>query len=749
MGRAARIARRGFLIGSAAIAGGVAFGIYRLRQMPPNPLTAGPGEAVLNPHIVITPDAITVITPRAEMGQGNQTTLAALAAEELDAPWHMIRAEHGPPGAIYANQALLAGGPRLDGSAPSGLFGALKAELLQDLPRLMGLQVTGGSTAMRDGFVRMRLAGAAARAVLVQAAARRWGLPADSLTTRNAAVHAPDGRSLPYGALAAEAARIAPPQEPPLKPRKDWRLIGRDLDRLDMEAKVTGRARFGIDTVAEGMLFATVRISPRLGASMARFDASRAEAMPDVRKVVDLGTGIAVIATNTWLAMQAAEAVEIEWNEAPYPLETEQIFARIEQAFEAPENAALRDDGDAPGLLDKAPEADVITAEYRVPWLAHTTMEPMNATALFTGDSLTLWVGNQAPILVRDKAARAVGLDPERVTVHTPFLGGGFGRRVEPDAAILAARVAAAMPGVAIKTTWTREEDITHDYYRPAAIARFRGLVDKGGIRALEGRIAAPSVNRQSMRRIAGFAPPGADRNLVEGAHDQPYAIPHYRIAGHVADLDIPVGFWRSVGNSHNAFFHESFIDELAHAAGLDPVELRLRLTAHDRPARAVIERVAQMAGWTGRTPKGIGRGVAFTASFGAPTAEIVEVRESPDGIRITQVWAATDVGLALDPRNIRAQVMSGVIYGLSAAVMGEITFSGGEVEQQNFPDYDALRMSNAPDIAVSVLENQNVLGGIGEPGTPPAAPALANALFDLTGRRARSLPLNTAFDFA
>ncbi len=752
MSRIKTIARRSFLIGSVAIVGGVAFGVYKLKQEPPNPLIAGKGQSVLNPYVLIDANGVTIITPRAEMGQGVQSTLAALVAEELDLAWEDVHIMHGPPGAAYANQVLLGAGLPIKDYQPRSSLQSMFISVLEDVPKLLALQVTGGSTSMRDGYEKMRLAGAAARQVLLAAAAKGWNVAADGLTTKDGMVLASDGRSARYEDLAEAAALIPPPQAPALKKPSEWRYLGKSVPRKDIPAKSTGTAKYAIDTRMDGMLFATVRISPRLGARMLSFDARAAKAMQGVKKVVDLGTGIGVIATNTWIAFQAADTIGISWDKAPYPPETEGIFTDIATAFDGEENSALRDDGDARGAIAAAAKTGgkVVKAEYRAPFLAHTTMEPMNATALYDGDLLTVWAGNQSPVINRDKAAAAVGLPASAVTMITPLMGGGFGRRTEYDYTVLAARLAKEMPGRAIKTTWTRTEDIRHDYYRPGAIARFQGVVGNDKPLALEAKIAAPSVTRQSSIRFAGFAPPMADRALVEGAFDQPYGIPDYRVAGYISDLQIPVGFWRSVGNSYNGFFHESFIDEMAIAAGLDPLQMRLRAMANVHPpSRKVLEHVAGMAGWTGKTPDGIGRGVAFTYSFGAPTAEIVEVRQSAGGIRIVKVWAATDVGIALDPRNIRGQIMSGIIYGLSAAMMGEITFSDGEVEQSNFPDYDALRMDTAPEIVVEVLENANRINGIGEPGTPPSMPALANALYDLTGKRARNLPLNQMFEFA
>ena len=746
MSRLGRITRRGFLVTGVAMAGGAAFGVWKAREVPPNPLRPGAGSVALNPWVVIDRRGVTLITPRAEMGQGTQTTLAALLAEELDMAWEEITVRHGPPAQAYFNGALLEAGLPFKHYAMSPTQDWL-AERTGVVAKVLALQVTGGSTAMRDGYEKMRAAGAGAREALKEAAADRLGVARARLRTENGRVIAPDGTALSYGELAEAAAGARISGEIALRDRSQWKYLGKPMPRLDMAAKCTGTARFGIDVRLEGMKFAAIRMNPRLGGPMKRFDPAPALAMAGVEKVIDLDTGIAVVASNTWLAFRAAQAVEIEWGPAPYPDSTEAVMARIEAAFEGRRNSALRDDGDADGALAGAGE--VIEAEYRAPFLAHATMEPMNATALFEDGRLTLWCGNQTPVLQRDKAARALGLRPEAVSVHTTFMGGGFGRRTEFEYSVHAARVAAAMPGVPVQLFWSREEDMRHDFYRPAAIARFRARVENGRAVALEGRIAAPSLTRASVARVAGFSPLGPDRTTVEGAFDQPYAIANYRIEGYLADLEVPIGYWRSVGYSFNGFFHESIIDEMAVAAGADPLAFRLQLVAPAHPPSAnLLEAVREMSGWTGRTPAGLGRGVALSYSFGTPVAQVIEVADEDGAIRIRRGWIACDVGVALDPSIIEAQMISGAIYGLSAAVNGEITFAGGEVEQFNFPDADPLRMHNTPRFEVSIFENNRKLGGVGEPGTPPAMPALANAVFDLTGKRPRSLPLSRDFTF-
>ncbi|MEX0286835.1 MAG: molybdopterin cofactor-binding domain-containing protein [Paracoccaceae bacterium] len=738
-----KIARRTFLVASAAIVGGVAFGVYKLNAPVKNPLKPGEGEAALNPFIFIDQDGVTIITPRAEMGQGTQTTLAALAAEELDLDWEQVRVLHGPPAAAYYNSAMMGSALPFKEYEMSGFQHGL-AEQFDKVGKLFGLQITGGSTAMKDGINRLREAGASARETLKLAAAQQLGVDVSTLRTEGGAVIAGDGTRLTYGELAEAAAQVDPAQ-PGMRDPSTWRYIGKSMPRLDQVGKSTGTAEFGIDVRRAGMKFASLRINPKLGGGMKKFDPAAALDYQGVEKVIDLGNGVAVVANNTWIAIQAAEAMEIEWEDAPYPPEQDQIWSAIEASFDDKPNSTLRNDGDVETIAEGATE---LTAEYRVPFLAHAAMEPLNATAIYSGDALEMWCGNQAPTVVQSKVAEAVGLEPEQVTLTTTYLGGGFGRRGEYDFAVYAAKVAKEMQGTPVQLTWSREEDMRHDFYRPACIGRFNGAVKDGKALTLNGAVAGPSVTTGAMLRLVGMEPSGPDKVHVEGAFDQPYAIPNYKIAGHLTDLQMPIGFWRSVGASVNGFLHESFIDEMAHAAGADPLEFRLDLMrSESAPSAGCLEKVKEMSGWTGQTPDGVGRGVAFTWSFGTPVAQVIEVVDEDGTIRINKAWIAADMGLALDPSIVEAQMFGGLMYGLSAACFGEITFAEGEVEQWNFPDYDAVRMHSAPAVEVAVLETNAHMGGAGEPGTPPSMPALANALFDLTGIRARELPLSKTFD--
>ena len=746
MSRLGTIARRSFLIGSTAVVGGAVFGVYKYKQPHPNPLlTELPeGASAITPYVRIDAQGVTIITPRAEMGQGIHTTLAALVAEELDVAWDSIRVEHGAPGAAYYNRALLQEGvpfSALDhGRMAEGMRGTMGV-----LAKFMGIQGTGGSSSVPDAFDKMRVAGAAARFALVAAAAERLGVNAATLKTADGAVIAGDGQRLPYTELALAAAKVQLPDNPPLKPREQWRYLGKNMPRVDMAGKCTGAATFGIDVRLPGMVFATVRMNPAIGAPIKGFEASAAKAMKGVLQVVALPGGVGVIADNTWRAFQAAQAIQCDWAGPVHGATTVVFMDAIDASFDDKhQDSRIRNDGDVTKVL---PAAKMLEAQYRVPFLAHATMEPMNAVAWLQEDRLDIWTGTQAPTVARDQAAALAGLDSSKVFVHTQLMGGGFGRRAESDYVLQAVHLAMAMKGKPVKLTWDRKEDMTQDQYRPAAVARMRGATAEGTVQLLDVRVASPSVLESQGGRL-GIAMPGPDKLIAEGTYDQPYGIPNYRATGYRTPALLPISSWRSVGNSYNGFFMECFMDELAAQAGTDPMKLRLSLVNHES-SRKVLMAVAEMSNWGKPLPKGHGRGLAFHFSFGVPTAEVVEVSVTKDGVRIDQVFVAADVGTALDPRNIEAQLQSGVIFGLSAAMFGEITFANGAVEQTNFHQYEAVRMGQSPKIHVKVLEGGGSIRGVGEPGTPPAAPALANAIFNATGQRIRELPLRKHIDFA
>ncbi len=751
MGRLGTITRRGFLVVSAAVAGGAVFGYLKYRQSPDNPLLQNLGDdaAALTPYVRVDSSGITVIVPRAEMGQGVRTTLAALVAEELDVSMDAIRVEHGPASNAYYNSAILAEGVPF-APTDNGLV-ATQARHFMDVPaKFLGLQLTGGSSSVPDAWEKHRHAGAAARAVLIEAAARVWSVPASSLSTQDGAVVATNGQRLDYTTLAAACADIDVPDVPELKARDEWRLLGKSLPREDMLPKCTGTAQFSIDVQLDNMLYATVRTNPGLGGYMKGFDAAKASGMAGVEHIVPVRGGIAVVARNTWYALQAAKTITFDWYPAPYPDSTEEMFAQVEASFTSDaQDSRMRDDGDVSKALASA--SAVIEAEYRVPHLAHAAMEPLNATALYhaQGDEagrIEVWVGTQFPTQVVKEVALIAGVDESNVTVNTTLMGGGFGRRAEMDYVKQAAETAVAIPGMPIKLTWSREEDTTHDAYRPLAIARLRGSVKDSTIDAMDLQLASPSVMESQMGRL-GMNVPGPDATIVQGAWEQPYVIDHYRVTGYRAPASLPVSSWRSVGASQNGFFHESAIDELAFATGVDPLEFRLQLINHE-PSRTVLEAVRDASGWGEPLPDGHARGVAFVLSFGVPCAQVIEVRADAAGITLVHAWAAVDVGIALDPRNIEAQVIGGLNFGLAAAMYGEITVADGRVEQTNFHDYPSLRFNQAPPVHVSILEHGEHIRGIGEPGTPPAAPALGNAIFAATGQRIRELPFRKQVTF-
>ena len=746
MGRIGKIARRTFLLGSVAVVGGVAFGYWKYKQPYGNPLDdrLADGEASLTPYVKIASDGITIITPRAEMGQGVHTTLAAMVAEELDVDLDAVKVEHGPASYAYYNEAALEEAVPFQPTDHSTMAEAMRG--FTKVPaKFLALQITGGSSTTPDGFVKMRKAGAAARTVLVQAAAQKLGAPEASLKTESGHVIAPDGTKVAYTELATLAAAIEPPADPELKPQSEWRLLGETQPRIDMVSKVTGTAPFGIDTELDGMLYATVRVNPYLGAGVKSYDASETLGMRGVKKVVEVTNGLAVVATNTWYAMEGAKALEVEWEPAPYPLTVEEHFAEVAASFtEDRQDSQNRNDGDVEAALAGG---DVTEIEYRAPYLAHATMEPMNATAWLRDGKLDVWAGNQHPTLARQFASNVTGVPAEEIEIHTPYLGGGFGRRGEMDYVQLAVEVAKAMEGAPVKTTWSREEDQCHGYYRPIAMGRIKAVMEDGAPKAMDISLAAPAAIIDAFSR-QGLPAAGPDGSIPMAAWEQPYTFDNYRVTAFKVPTMLPVTFWRSVGGSQNAFFQESALDELAHGAGVDPVEMRLKSLTHG-PSRKVIEAVAEMSNWGADLPEGHGRGMAFCLSFGVPTAEVIEVADTDDGIKILKAFAAVDVGVALDPGNIEAQVMGGLNYGLSAAIMSEITLDNGEVEQTNFHNYDAMRMYQAPSIEVQILENADKIRGIGEPGTPPAAPALANAIFAATGARLREMPFSNFVDFA
>lgn len=741
-----KVTRRTFLVASVAIAGGVGFGYWKYKQPYGNPLEddLAEGDAAITPYVLINQDGVSIITPRAEMGQGVHTTLAALVAEELDIELAKVNVLHGPASGAYFNAAVLEEALPFATTDTSTLANSARG-FVKVPAKLLGLQITGGSSSVADAYQKMRIAGAAAREVLIKAAAQKLGVSDSVLKTDNGNVITSDGRKLAYQELAVAAAMIEPSAEPRLKPQSQWKILGKSQNRVDVVGKSTGTAEFGLDVELPNMKYASIRTNPRLGAAMNSFDASAAQGMQGVEKIIEVDNGVAVIANNTWYAFKAVNSVKFNWAKADYPIDSKAHLQALEDSFnDDHQDSQFRDDGDVEAALKNAD--NVISAEYKVPYLPHAPLEPMNATAWLRDGELDIWAGTQIPTQALKEAVSITGLDESNIRIHTTLMGGSFGRRLEMDYIIQAIKIAKEMQGSPVKLTWTREEDTTHDNYRPMGLARFKAVISDTTPLAVDLQLAGGSVNTSQMGRL-GIPAAGPDIAIVQAAWDQPYGIQDYRVTGYRPENDFPISSWRSVGASQNGFFHESMMDEIAHAKGQDPMQFRLALMT-DEPSKKVLETVADMSNWGSPLPTGHGRGVAFSLSFGVPSAQVIEVAIVNNKVKILKAFAAVDVGIAMDPRNIEAQVSGGLNFGLSAAMMGEVTLNDGMVEQTNFHQFTSMRMNQAPKITIKVLENGSRVKGIGEPAVPPAAPALANAIFAATGQRIRELPLNKSVSF-
>jgi isoquinoline 1-oxidoreductase subunit beta len=739
-----KIARRSFLVGSAAIAGGVAFGYYLYRKPIPNPLLQGlgAGQAALTPWVMIDADGITLIAPHTDLGQGARSMQAILIAEELDLDWGQFRVSPGVPSAAYYNTAIAGDiAPFLstdDSRTATAVRGVMGAAI-----RIMGLQVTGGSTSSPDSFDKLRMAGAVARETLKAAAAQVSGMPAGDLKTAGGAVLLPDGTAMPYTDLAAVAATIPLVTDVVLRDPGAWRLIGKPLERLDIVEKSTGTLIYGIDLQMDGMIHATVRTNPRRG-TMNSYDATAAETMRGVLGIVPVTNGVAVLADNTWRAFQAADAIGFDWGPAPYPAEMDAHWAEVAASFTDDRlDDEWRHDGDVPAALATA---EVISAEYRAPYVAHQPLEPLSAIVRATPDRVDVWVAHQLPRFVQEKVAAVTGHDVEQVFVNNQYGGGSFGHRLEFDWVVQTAEVAVTRPGVPVKMTLRREEDFAQDYPRQIGMARGQGVVKDGQVDTCDLQIATVSASASQAERL-GQPMPGPDGQIVAGAWNQPYAVPNFRVRAYKVPPLAPVSSWRSVGASTAGFFADSFLDELIHAAGADPMAERLRLANHDL-ARKVLEAAAEMSGWGSPMAAGRGRGVAYVESFGVPVAEVVEVTATDAGIKIDRVFVAADVGRVIDPVTFENQVQGAVVWGLGHAMNCEITYADGMAEQTNYDLHTGMRLYQCPEIIVRGLENGPHVRGIGEPPVPPAAPALANAIFAATGQRLREMPFGKFVDF-
>jgi len=532
-----------------------------------------------------------------------------------------------------------------------------------------------------------------------------------------------------------------------LRPKSEWKHLGKPMNRIDMPAKCTGTEKYGIDLSIEGMVHAAVRANPGVGAGGDRFNADTAQSMRGVQKIMAVNNGVAVVADNTWRAWRAADAIDIKWAAGPYPATTDEIFNQIESVVDnqAHKDHRQRNDGDVDAALG---DGEILEAIYKVPYLAHAPMEPMNAIVLITDDKCEVWTGTQIPLFVRDHAAKMTGLDAENVFVYVQPMGGSFGHKLEDTHVLQAIEIAMSMKDTPVKLVWSREEDMTHDYPRPGAIAKGRGKVIDGKVDTFDLSVGQSALISSWFGRLMGVGIPGPDATITTGSWDQPFDIRNYRVTGYRAPVSVPVSSWRSVGASGNGFFHDSLLDELIHKAGADPLAERIRLCLHE-PSRKVLERVGEISGWDGPSMgKNRGRGVAFCMSFGVPVAIVTEVTNTDVGIKIDKVYTVVDVGEVLDPVNLEAQVFGGIIFGMGHAMNCETTYDNYAAQQNNYHAFEGMRLYQTPDFKVVALNNLEKVRGIGEPGVPPAAPSLGNAIFAATGQRIRELPFNKQIDF-
>ena len=704
------LSRRTFLVTSVAAGGGLLLGVYLPRSIAAKAQVA---DEILAPNafVRIRPDdSITLIMPQVEMGQGTYTSMPMLIAEELEVELGKVSLEAAPPSdKLYTNP-------------------------------LIGFQVTGGSTSVPGFWEPLRRAGATARVMLIQAAAAQWNVDPASCHAEKGEVISPTGERLKYGALVDVAAKLPVPDKVALKDPKDFTLIGTPAKRLDTPEKVTGKAKFGIDAMIPGMTFATVAACPVFGGKLKSVDDGKAVAVKGVRQVVKIDNAVAVVGDHMWAAMQGLAALDIDWDDGPNAnVTTASIVEQMARASQK-EGVIARSDGDFAKAISGA--AKKIEAAYEMPFLAHAAMEPMNCTVHVTKDSCEIWVGIQVVSRAQATAAQVTGLSPDKIQVHNHLLGGGFGRRLDVDGITQAVAIAKQVDGP-VKIVWSREEDIQHDVYRPYYYDRFAaGLDEHDRLVAYHHRVTASSI-------LARWAPPafrnGLDEDAINGAaKEMPYGIPNI-LVDFVRDEPpgLTTGWWRGVGPTHNIFVVESFIDELAAATKKDPVEFRRSLLGKQPRALGVLNLAAEKAGWGTPLPDGVGRGVSVQFAMGSYLSQVAEVEVSKEGeVRVRRVVCAVDCGQIINPDTIVAQMEGGIIFGLGAALWSEVTLKGGRVEQHNFNDYRVLRINEAPLIEVHLVKNAEAPGGIGEPGTVGIAPAVTNAIFAVTGKRIRKLPI-------
>ena len=735
--------RRAF-IGTGGLAGvglvvGVGFNSY-LGRNAGNYSGKGMGDGnSMNAWIRISPDnKITIAVPRSEMGQGVYTSIPMLVAEELEVDMKDIKIMQPQPEPAYANTLLVNPNPR-------DIYSSLT--FMEKIAHFLPLVATGGSTSITDGFDHLRAAGASARVMLTREAANRWGVSEEDCYAENAhIVNRKTKEKVTYGALAEGAGKIELAEIPKLKEKKDWKIIGKSVQRLDIPEKINGSAEFGLDVRVDGMLFAAIRHATyHDGVVSSVTNQAEIEKMPGVKKVLILpkGVGAVVVADNTWRAKNAMLALDLE-ETGDSTLSSEKINAHAEDVIANNLIATPLDKGNATDVLDKAEK--VIEGKYDVPYLAHACMEPINCTVLVKDGKAEIWAGHQGTSIMLDGVNASTGIDKENITVNMKYLGGGFGRRAEIDMILHAGFVAKVMEGTPVQLVYTREEAMRHEMYRPMVKSHFRAAVNANGdIEAWENKMALQSVGYSSLMRIKpAFAePPAKDPSTIEGAANLPYTMANAKVAFGQMELPIQVGNWRSVGSSQNAFFTESFIDELAHSVGQDPYEFRKSKIQHEPRFLKVLEKAAEISNWKTPLAEGRFRGIAIHESFRSIVCQVVEITKVDEKkFSVDKYYNVIDCGRVVNPDTVEAQMQSGIMYGLSAALYGQITFKDGEVEQYNFPQYEVVRMNVAPTVQVHIMDNDEYPGGVGEPATPPAAPALANAIFAATGERIRSLPL-------